>query len=149
MTKIRLTRLFGFEAAHALMNYDGPCRNIHGHSYKLAVTVAGEPMDDISSPKNGMLMDFSILKSIVKMHVVDVYDHALILNRQTPLPEVDKYKDIFSKVILLPYQPTCENILIDFAAKLTQQLPGNISLHSLKLHETENSWAEWYNEDNR
>ena len=51
--------------AHLLEGYDGPCRNVHGHSYKLEVTVIGTPLPDISNPKYGMVMDFGILKEIV------------------------------------------------------------------------------------
>ena len=58
---IRVTKEFSFEMAHALTNYDGPCRNIHGHSYRLFVTVSGIPSDDPRDPRNGMVIDFSEL----------------------------------------------------------------------------------------
>ncbi|MBP7509547.1 MAG: 6-carboxytetrahydropterin synthase, partial [Prolixibacteraceae bacterium] len=48
MAKIRVTKYYDFEMAHALWNYDGLCKNIHGHSYKLHITVIGEPIDDSS-----------------------------------------------------------------------------------------------------
>ncbi len=64
---IRVTKEFPFEMAHALWNYDGPCRNVHGHSYRLFVTLSGKPPIDVEgNPKNGMVIDFSDLKSIVK-----------------------------------------------------------------------------------
>ena len=62
---IRVTREFTFEMAHVLRNYDGPCRNVHGHSYRLFVTIAGTPIDNSDNPKNGMVIDFSELKNIV------------------------------------------------------------------------------------
>ena len=58
---IHLTKIFRFEAAHALMGYDGRCRNIHGHSYEMRVTIKGNPIMDDNSPKNGMVMDFGDL----------------------------------------------------------------------------------------
>jgi 6-pyruvoyltetrahydropterin/6-carboxytetrahydropterin synthase len=67
--------------AHALKGYDGPCRNIHGHSYELYVTVIGKPLNDAGSPKNGMLMDFGDLKKIVRKCIVEEFDHGLVLNR--------------------------------------------------------------------
>jgi len=73
MTKIRVTKEFTFEMAHALWNYDGPCRNIHGHSYKLYVTVFGNTLLDNTSTKLGMVMDFSELKKIVKKYVIDYF----------------------------------------------------------------------------
>ena len=65
MTKIRLTKEFSFEAAHLLEGYDGACREIHGHSYRLFVTVRGVPVCDGRNPKLGMVMDFGQLKRIV------------------------------------------------------------------------------------
>ena len=67
MATIRVTKSFTFEMAHALWNYDGPCRNIHGHSYELLVTISGHPITDENSPKLGMVMDFGDLKKIVRI----------------------------------------------------------------------------------
>ena len=65
MAVIRLTKEFSFEMAHTLDGYDGPCREIHGHSYRLFVTVKGRPKDDPSDSKCGMVIDFGDLKRIV------------------------------------------------------------------------------------
>ena len=54
----------------------------------------------------------------------------------------------FSKIVLVDYQPTCENMLADFAERLLGALPDTVELHSLRLHETATSFAEWYAEDN-
>ena len=81
MSKIRITKKFTFEAGHALYGYDGKCKNVHGHSYKLYVTVIGEPIKDKGNVKYGMVIDFSDLKSIVKKEVVDSFDHSIIINR--------------------------------------------------------------------
>ncbi len=81
MSKIRLTKEFSFETAHALGEYDGLCRNIHGHSYRLFVTVAGTPSDRDDDPKKGMVMDFGDLKRIVRRLIVEPFDHALVTHR--------------------------------------------------------------------
>ena len=65
MTVIRVTKEFRFEMAHVLFNYDGPCRNVHGHSYILYVTLAGQPMNSPGEPRNGMVIDFGDLKKIL------------------------------------------------------------------------------------
>ena len=70
--------------AHALYGYDGLCKNIHGHSYRLWVTVIGNVLDDSKSVKNGMVLDFSLLKKIVKPEIVDKFDHSLVLNANSP-----------------------------------------------------------------
>lgn len=146
MTTIRLTKEFKFEMAHALLNYDGPCRNIHGHSYYLYVTVTGEASADENSPKNGMVMDFSELKYLVTKEITEQLDHALALWDKTPPETIAALRD-FDNVVLLPYQPTCENLLADFAVRLQKILPAHIRLHSLKLCETVTSSAEWYADD--
>ena len=82
LSLIRVTKEFPFEMAHVLWNYDGPCRNVHGHSYRLFVTISGIPADNPDNPKNGMVIDFTDLKSIVKKEIVNVFDHSVVLSRQ-------------------------------------------------------------------
>jgi 6-pyruvoyltetrahydropterin/6-carboxytetrahydropterin synthase len=148
MQKIRITKQFNFEMAHALKDYDGPCRNIHGHSYELFVTVVGEPIKDVQSPKNGMLIDFGDLKRIVRANIIDQLDHALLLNADTQEYLINELKKGFANILLVNYQPTSENMLLDFAERLQKHLPSHIKLHSMKLRETITSFAEWYASDN-
>ncbi len=150
MAKIRLTKEFSFEAAHALEGYDGACRNIHGHSYRLYVCVVGEPESDPRSATYGMVMDFGELKRIVGEQVISRLDHAFVLRRSESSQGVERMiGGIYHNVVLVDYQPTCENMLEDFARRIESELPNNVRLHSLKLHETATSFAEWYREDNR
>lgn len=149
MNKIRITKQFSFETGHALYGYDGKCKNVHGHSYKLSVTVIGTPITDTSNVKYGMVIDFSDLKKIVKSEIVDKFDHATVFNKNTP--HIELARELESRdhnVILVEYQPTSENMVIDFADKIMTQLPPQIKLFSLKLQETDTSFAEWYASDN-
>jgi 6-pyruvoyltetrahydropterin/6-carboxytetrahydropterin synthase len=149
MAKIRITKQFSFETGHALYGYDGKCKNVHGHSYKLSVTVIGTPITDHSNVKFGMVIDFGDLKKIVKEEIVDQFDHATVFNQNTPHIELaNELKNRGHHVILVNYQPTSENMVIDFAEKIKNRLPNSIELHSLKLQETETSFAEWYASDN-
>lgn len=149
MSKIRITKLFTFETGHALYGYDGKCRNVHGHSYKLSVTVVGVPINDVNHVKFGMVIDFSDLKKIVKEEIVDVFDHATVFNKHTPHVELAKeLENRGHNVLLVDYQPTSEMMVIDFAQKIKLRLPSTIALHSLKLQETESSYAEWYASEN-
>lgn len=148
METVRITKIFRFEMAHALIGYDGLCSNIHGHSYELRVTVSGEPESDPHSPKYGMLMDFSDLKGLVQKLILDRFDHSLVLNAKTDAVLVEQLKGHYRKVELLPYQPTSERMLLDFAETLRQRLPSRVRLHSLRLGETATSYAEWYAADN-
>jgi len=149
MSNIRITKQFNFETGHALFGYDGKCKNVHGHSYKLSVTVIGKPITDSSNVKFGMVIDFGDLKKIVKEEIVDVFDHATVFNQNTPHIELAKeLKNRGHHVILVDYQPTSENMVIDFSTKIKNRLPDTIKLFSLKLQETETSFAEWYASDN-
>jgi 6-pyruvoyltetrahydropterin/6-carboxytetrahydropterin synthase len=148
MNQVRVTKEFRFESAHALWGYDGACRNIHGHSYELSVTVSGTPITDPASAKLGMVMDFGDLKRIIRERIVDPFDHALLLNANAPLQELQKSGEPFTNILFLPYQPTSENMLIDFAARIRELLPAGVKLHSMRLRETANSYAEWFAGDN-
>jgi len=149
MSTIRITKQFSFETGHALYGYDGKCRNVHGHSYKLHVTVIGTPISDKNNVKYGMVIDFTDLKKIVKDEIVDVFDHATVFNKNTPHIELAKeLQDRGHSVLLVDYQPTSEMMIIDFAAKIKNQLPSHIQLHSLKLQETDSSYAQWFASDN-
>jgi len=149
MSTIRITKQFSFETGHALYGYDGKCRNVHGHSYKLHVTVIGKPISDNTNVKFGMVIDFGDLKKIVKTKIVDVFDHATVFNKNTPHVELAKeLDDRGHSVLLVDYQPTSEMMLIDFADIINKELPSHIKLHSLKLQETDSSYAQWFAADN-
>lgn len=149
MAIIRLTKEFSFEAAHSLEGYDGACREIHGHSYRLFVTVKGEPSAEIYDPKQGMVMDFGLLKQIVNEQIVSRLDHSLIVRRtEQGIALREVLSEHYDNIVMVDYQPTCENMLSDFAERLLEALPDEVELCSLRLHETATSFAEWYAEDN-
>lgn len=136
--------------AHTLDGYDGACREIHGHSYRLFVTVRGVPCADEGSPKCGMVVDFGVLKSIVNRLVVDRLDHSLVIRRSERNEQIlGVLNDRFGRVVEVDYQPTCENMISDFAARISAELPDGVELTTLRLYETASSYAEWLAEDNR
>jgi 6-pyruvoyltetrahydropterin/6-carboxytetrahydropterin synthase len=148
MSKIRITKEFHFETGHALYGYDGKCKNVHGHSYKLSVTVIGKPINDTAHVKNGMVIDFGDLKKIVTSEIVEKFDHATVFNQNTPHIELAKELEKRGhNIILVNYQPTSEMMLLDFAERIKTRLPKNIELHSLKLQETGTSNAQWFASD--
>ena len=147
MSIIRITREFSFEGAHALGGYDGKCCHIHGHSYRMAVTVSGNPIEDDNSPKKGMVLDFTDLKKIVNENIIDKFDHALVMKEGALLAE--DIGRVYGNVVTVDFQPTSEMLVIHFADIVKSLLPEGIQLHSIKLWETEKSCAECYAEDNR
>ena len=141
-----ITKIFHFEAAHALNGYDGKCRNIHGHSYEMRVTVKGMPLNEPGNPKNGMVIDFHDLKAIVNQEVIEKLDHSFIIGNNMPKDFVEITKQNFDKVVELPYQPTTENMLADFAQRIKRRLPQHVELYNVTLQETRDNIAEWREE---
>lgn len=135
--------------SHVLVGYNGLCSQIHGHSYRFFVTVKGSPSEDAADPKLGMVMDFGVLKQIVGDLIVSKYDHSMMI-RETPenAAFIETLRDRFPRTISVPYQPTCENLISVFASAIAPALPSGVSLHSLRLHETATSFAEWFADDN-
>jgi len=135
--------------AHALLNYDGLCRHIHGHSYKLIITIIGEPIEDSNDQKLGMVLDFGDLKVVVKEPVVDYFDHSLVINKGAENYLPNEPNEMYDKVHLMDFQPTCENLVLYIAEKVQARLSPGIGLYSVKLYETATSYAEWYAADNK
>lgn len=118
-----VTKIFKFEACHHLPHYDGACHNLHGHSYKLEVTVGGKVETSTTNPKCGMIVDFKDLKKIVNEVAVDKYDHSYL-------------NDFFPN-------PTAEIMVKQIATDIISRLPRNVYLVSCKLWETDTSYAEY------
>ncbi len=148
MSKIRVTKEFTFEMAHALWNYDGPCKNVHGHSYRLYVSLIGEPISDADNTKYGMVIDFGDLKKIVNREVVKKFDHTVVVSSRVEKKRLDALNHMFGNVMIVDYQPTCEKLIEDIANRIIPFLPSGVSLHNLKLYETATSYAEWFASDN-
>ncbi|MDO5759647.1 MAG: 6-carboxytetrahydropterin synthase [Bacteroidota bacterium] len=143
--KIRITKEFHFEMSHCLNNYDGACKNIHGHSYKLFVTLRGEPSKEENSSSYGMVMDFTELKKIVKQNILDIYDHSLVIEKNSPF--ICAVKQMDTKKSIVDFQPTCENLVLHFKRILEDLLPKQVDLYKIVLYETASSCAEWNKED--
>jgi 6-pyruvoyltetrahydropterin/6-carboxytetrahydropterin synthase len=140
---ICITKEISFEMAHLLYGYDGPCGGIHGHSYKLSVTVSGTPAPKSKEEKVGVIMDFYDLEKIIIKNVISVFDHALVIWDKVPFKKIEKEKWLSKNIIRVPYQPTCENLVADFVERIKKHLPKNVNLISVKLRETPTSYAEW------
>lgn len=143
MTMIRLTKIFHFEMAHALLGYPGDCRNIHGHSYELHVSVTSGNSGNEYIPAGGIIVDFKELKKIVNTTIIEKFDHRLVLSvqyikKKAPAPSPEN-------TFILDAEPTAENLLIFIQKSISAALPAGIKLAALKLYETKDSYAEWIN----
>ena len=130
--------------AHALVGYEGKCRRLHGHSYRLEVTVECETSAlQSNGSEEGMGIDFGVIKEIVERTIVEPYDHSLLLRRTAEAEEVvEVLSRHFEGVYAFDWQPTSENILTHFASLIAPHIPQGIRLHSLRLHETAHNCAE-------
>lgn len=138
---ISITKIFRFETAHAIHQYPGSCAQIHGHSYKLHVTVQANEHSEKYIPGLGIIMDFKLLKFVVQESVLNLLDHKLILSKAY----LNESKNEFSKeeLVELEAEPTAENLLLFLRDQITPKLPEQVLLTSLKLWETNDSFAEW------
>lgn len=143
-----VTRHVEFEAAHLLAGYDGPCANLHGHTYKMEVTVAGHTVSE-KSERFGFCIDFKELSTILKAVVPD---HMFIadgrnLSGDTAEAGIVSVLDEWGLAYLaLPFAPSAENMVKWFADEINLRLPEGIKVVNLKLWETTNSYAEWCSE---
>lgn len=129
--------------AHALYGHDGQCKNIHGHTYQLEITVEGIPKNHTGDTDDGMVMDFGELKHIVNTKIINTFDHALVLNQNAPYSNGQVFLNQFDKVHYLPFQPTCENFVLYCVDILQSSLRKEIKLFSVRLDETPTSYAVW------
>lgn len=139
--KVTLTKIFTFDTAHALENYPGKCRAIHGHTYTLYVTVSGEVKNEPGHPFDGMIIDFTDLKLWVNEAVIKHFDHFLLLKEGSLLSKLS-YPE-WDRIRLTGFQPSCENILLDICDRLQETIPAGLKLHRLRLFETPTSFSEW------
>jgi 6-pyruvoyltetrahydropterin/6-carboxytetrahydropterin synthase len=148
MEFIRVTKIFNFEMAHLLQHHDGLCRNIHGHSYSLHISVGGKPLNNSGDPKDGMVWDFSDMKKLIHIRILDKFDHSLVINGDLDEKIFKKLEPMKFKIVSLPFEPTSENLVSHFANSILKHIPLNVKLISVKLFETSTSYAEWLAEDN-
>ena len=138
---ISITKIFRFEAAHAIHHYPGKCAHIHGHSYELHVTVqAKQPVDHFIEGL-GIIIDFKELKALVQNDVIKIVDHKIILSKAYLAGTTNKFSN--DELVVFDVEPTAENLLLFLHRKITTVLPEHVRLHSLKLWETRDSYAEW------
>ena len=138
---LSITKIFHFEMAHAIYGYAGTCKNIHGHSYKLHVTLSAAKNETDYIPAPGFLADFKDIKKWVQASVIEKFDHCLLLSADfiTTNPTISSLKNL----VIFEAEPTAENLLIHIRLMLVNIFPDNLKLIHLKLFETKDSYAEW------
>jgi 6-pyruvoyltetrahydropterin/6-carboxytetrahydropterin synthase len=143
---LTITRKLEFDAGHRIPDHKSQCRNLHGHRYTLEITLTGAVIEVEGNSDNGMIMDFSDIKSLAKEHLVDVWDHAFLVYQKD-----DAVREFLAtlpghKTVVIDRIPTVENlarIAFDILKAAYKDRYGTgLHLHKLVLHETPNCWAE-------
>ncbi len=141
-----ITRKFEFDAGHRISTHLSQCRNLHGHRYVLEVTISGGIIADPGAPEQGMVMDFSDVKRIIREALVDRWDHAfLVYAGDTRVLEFLQSLENH-KTVVLEVQPTAENLaLIAFDTlhhTFRSRYADRLKLEHVRLFETPNCWAD-------
>lgn len=138
-----VTKIFHFEMAHAINGYQGACKNIHGHSYELHVTVSADNQEKGYIAVPGFIIDFKELKQLVISSVIQVFDHKLLLSKDylSQNPGIHTQENL----VIWNAEPTAENLLLYIHDVICEKLPNHVNLAKLKLYETKDSYAELIN----
>ena len=143
---ITITRKLEFDAGHRIPDHKSQCRNLHGHRYTLEITLVGEVIEEEGSSDNGMIMDFSDVKALAKIHLVDVWDHAFLVYAKDTAVRSFLATIADHKTVVIDKIPTVENLArtaFDTLRTVYNDRYGTgLRLHKLVLHETPNCWAE-------
>lgn len=145
---ITITKEFSFEAAHMLSDHGGLCKNVHGHSYKVQVTVSSNDGELLKEgPSKGMVIDFGHLKALLQEKLFNKLDHAFIYDEESTsyqeLKIVEILRQFYLKLFPLPGVPTSETMCIYFAEKISSFLPKTLTLQKVTVWETATSFATW------
>ena len=136
---MKITKTFTFDSSHMLDGHDGKCQNLHGHTYLLEVSVAAPLIK--GGAKDGMVMDFADLKSVVKREIIEPFDHAFIYHGQnTRESQIAALLEGWNmKTLRLDCRTTAENMAVEMFGRLKN---NGLPVSSVKLWETPTSCAE-------
>ncbi|MFA6314326.1 MAG: 6-carboxytetrahydropterin synthase QueD [Sterolibacterium sp.] len=143
---MQITRRLEFDAGHRIPDHQSQCRHLHGHRYAIEITLSGDIIHSNGLPMNGMVMDFSEIKSLAKAHLIDAWDHAFLAFRGDA-PVVAFLASLPDhKTVLLDRVPTAENLAALAFAKLDavylDHFGNHLRLERIRLYETPNCWAD-------
>ncbi len=143
---MQITRRLEFDAGHRIPDHQSQCRHLHGHRYAIEITLDGDIIQASGQPMNGMVMDFSDIKSLATQALVAEWDHAFLAYRGDSAV-VDFLASLPGhKTVVLDVVPTAENLAAIAFLRLDrvyQDRYGNhLRLERVRLYETPNCWAD-------
>ncbi|HUF21368.1 MAG TPA: 6-carboxytetrahydropterin synthase QueD [Burkholderiales bacterium] len=143
---MHVTRRLEFDAGHRIPNHDSQCRHLHGHRYAIEITLSGGIIGTEGASNQGMVMDFSEIKTIAQRSLVDAWDHAFLTWKGDR--QVLDFLDAISghKTVVLERPPTAENLALEafrILDRAYQDEYGNqLRLERVRIFETPNCWAD-------
>lgn len=123
-----------FDSAHFLARYNGKCRNIHGHRWRVVIEIAGENLDD------GMVVDFTDIKAALKA-LTDNLDHSLVMEKDTVKPQTyECLVDEGFRIMIMDFRPTAENFAKYFFDEIKNK---GFNIRAAEVYETPNNCARY------
>jgi len=143
---MQITTRLEFDAGHRIPHHKSQCKNLHGHRYSIEITLSGDIIHDENASEDGMVMDFSDVKTIAKEAVVNVWDHAFLVYKNDL--EVLNFLNTLEnhKTVIFPTVPTAENMAHEafkiLKSKYHDTYGNHLTLEKVRLYETPNNWAD-------
>ncbi len=140
---LEITKIIEWDMGHRVPNHKHKCRHPHGHRYRLEMTVAGPVSEIKGSSDEGMVCDFGDIKDHMLNKIYSKLDHCFLASEEDPVFKPlahDKSLDL--NIVLVPFVPTAENILVWCQQRLLENFPSHLKLVRLRLFETPTSYAE-------
>ena len=141
-----ITRRLEFDAGHRIPDHKSQCQHLHGHRYALEITLSGDIIRQDGNAANGMVMDFSEIKTLANTHLIDLWDHAfLVYSGDTAIVQFLQSLPNH-KTVILDCIPTAENLaekafaILD--AVFLDSFGNHLRLERVRLYETPNCWAD-------
>lgn len=138
---VTCTRVLEFDAGHRLLKHEGKCRHVHGHRYRVELTCQATCLDEV-----GRVIDFGVVKAVVGGWIDENLDHGFIAQHGDPV--ADHLRELGSKLYMVPFSPTSENLARFVGERATGLLsPHGVEVTAVKLWETPNCYSTWSKEE--
>lgn len=126
-----------FDSAHFLKGYEGKCSNLHGHRWKVEITVAAEELEEAGQTR-GMIVDFKTLKDDLS-NICEELDHCLIIeDGSLKSKTLEALKEEGFRMVVMDFRPTAENMARFFYEEMEER---GYQVILAKVYETPNNCA--------
>ncbi|MCK9272747.1 6-carboxytetrahydropterin synthase QueD [Candidatus Gracilibacteria bacterium] len=142
---MQITKIYEWDMGHRIPNHTSQCSNIHGHRYKIEITLEGDIIDNKGASNEGMIIDFGDIKKITKEFIDSKLDHGYMGYKGDVVLDLIKKENF--KYIEVDFIPTAENIAVwifnELSPKFQNIYGKNLKLHKIKLYETPNNFVSY------